>query len=445
MGVAMGAALGLFTLDETIVGVALDSIQDDLGLSDVAAHWVVNAYLLTLAGFVAVGGKLGDLLGLRRVFLIGVVVFGVASLAAGFAEGPTWLILARAVQGLGAAVVVPVSLAMLMISFPREQRGTAIGIYGALGGLGLALGPLVGGALTEAATWRWIFWVNPLMVVAIVAIVLVAWREPARRERPRIDVWGLVTLVVGLSGLVFGVMQGGDWGWDSPAVLLALVIGALSLVAFVRIELTRSEPLIEVGLFRSTTFATANASVFVGQFVKVATLVFLPLYLQQALDLSPLEAGLVVMPAGLAGLVGGPLSGRATDRWGPRSPTLAGLLAVVASLAWIAIWTAGDSYWPMLPAVVMWGFAIPFIFAPPLAAVMGSVPPDQQGEASGIAGTAQMVGGTAGVAVFSALLTAGADFEVLFAAAAVATAGVMALCWVGLDPPQRRLVAAEAS
>ncbi|MGI9538640.1 MAG: MFS transporter [Miltoncostaeaceae bacterium] len=445
MGLAMGAALGLFTLDETIVGVALDSIQDELGLSELTTHWVVNAYLLTLAAFVAAGGKLADVFGLRRVFLAGVTVFGVASLAAGFAEGSTWLIAARALQGVGGAVVVPVALAMITISFPRDQQGTALGVYGALGGLGLAMGPLLGGVLTETLSWRWIFWVNPFVVAAIAAVVIVVWKEPERRESPPLDVVGLVALVVGLSGLVLGVMQGEDWGWASPAVLGSLAVGVAALAYFTVSQLHRANPLIEVGLFRDATFSAANSSVFLGQLVKVASLVFFPVYLQQVLDLSPLEAGLAVMPAGIAGLVGGPVAGRATDRFGPRMPTLVGLAASAASLAWLGVWSTGTSYWPMLPAVIVWGFTLALVFAPPLTAVMTSVPQEQQGEASGIAGTAQMVGGTIGVAIFSALLSAGADFDVLFFGAAAASLVVLGVCWAWLDRPPRARSEVEPS
>lgn len=441
----MGAALGLFTLDETIVGVALDAIQQELGLSELTAHWVVNSYLLTLAAFVAAGGKLADVFGLRRVFMTGLVTFGVASLAAGFAEESTWLIAARAVQGVGGAVVVPVSLAMITISFPRDQQGAALGVYGALGGLGLAMGPLLGGILTETLSWRWIFWVNPVIVAVIAAVVLLVWREPERRESPPLDVLGLTALVVGLTGLVLGVMQGEDWGWISPGVLGSLVVGASSLAFFIVSQLRRSDPLIEIALFRDATFSAANSSVFLGQLIKVASLVFFPIYLQQVLDLSPLEAGLAVMPAGVAGLAGGPVAGWATDRYGPRTPTLVGLVASAVSLAWLAVWSTGASYWPMLPAVIVWGFTLALVFAPPLTAVMTSVPQEQQGEASGISGTAQMVGGTIGVAIFSALLGAGADFDVLFLGAAIASLVVLAVCWAWLDRPPRPQPEAEPS
>ena len=351
MGLAMGAALGLFTLDETIVGVALDDIQRELGISEVTAHWVVNAYLLTLAAFVAAGGKLADVLGLRRVFLSGVILFGIASLVAGFADDATWLIAARAAQGVGGAVVVPVSLAMITISFPRDQQGTALGVYGALGGLGLAMGPLLGGLLTETLSWRWIFWVNPLVVAAIALVVIIAWKEPERAPSPPLDFVGLATLVLGLTGIVLGIMQGEDWGWTSPAVLGALIVGGASLAYFVRSQLRREYPLIEVGLFRDATFSSANASVFLGQLVKVASLVFFPIYLQQVLDLSPLQAGLAVMPAGVAGPAGGPGAGWATDRNGPRTPTRGGRTAGAAPRAWGARWGTRPRAWPMRAGV----------------------------------------------------------------------------------------------
>ncbi len=428
---AAGATLSVILIDETVIGVALPSIREDLGMTEVGSHWVVTSYLLVLAGFVAVGGKLGDIVGLKRVYLLGALLFGVASLAAGFAPDPGWLVAARALQALGAALILPASMALVTTTFPAEQRGLALGIYIACGGLGITLGPLVGGALTEALSWRWIFFVNPPIVAAIIAVVVVAVHDPVREgSRPAIDVRGLVALVVGLSALVLGIMQGSTWGWDAPATLLALVVGIASLVAFRYVELHRTEPLIEVRLFRNGTFSGSNLAIFTAQFAKAATIVYLPLYLQDVLDLSALEAGLVLLPAGLMSFVAAIFAGHLVDRTGPRGPTLAGLAGVGLALGWLSIASTQDEVWQLMPALALWGASLPFMFAPPQAAIMGAVPSSMQGQTGGITRTSQMVGGAIGIAVYSALLTAGASYATLFLSGAGLCFAVLALDWV---------------
>ncbi len=210
----MSGVLGLVVLDETVVGVALATIQRDLAMSQVASHWVVNAYLLTFTCFVAIGGRLGDSLGHHGFFVFGVAIFGLASLAAGFAQNGAWLIAARALQGIGAAIVFPASWAMLTSVFPVERRGTAFGIQTTVGGTFMAMGPLVGGVFTETLSWRWIFWINLPVVAVIAAIVWAAWEAPPQKSQTpsAIDTPGLITLVGGLSALVIALMQGAEWG-----------------------------------------------------------------------------------------------------------------------------------------------------------------------------------------------------------------------------------------
>ena len=432
---ASGAALAAFTLDETVVGVALPSIRDDLGMSEVAAHWVVNAYLLVLAGFVAAAGRLADIFGLRRVFVTGAVVFGLASLACGLAQEPAWLVAARAVQGLGAAMLLPTSLAIVTTAFPVRQRGLALGVYVACGGAALALGPVVGGGLVEALSWRWIFFVNLPVVIAVIAIIMAVWQAPDRSaERPPIDVPGFVVLVVGLSGIVLALMQGSTWGWDAPATIGSLILGVLALALFWARELRAPDPLIEVRLFRSGTFTGSNLAILTGQMAMSATVVFLALYLQDELGLSPFVAGLALFPGVVATIVSPMLAGRASDRFGPRLPTLAGLAGLGIALLGIAVATTQDAYWPLVPALVLWGSTIAFTFTPPQSAIMTTVTPQMQGEAGGISRTAQMIGGTIGIAVFSAILSGGGDFAALFAAAAAVAFVVLAVAWLVIDP-----------
>ena len=270
--IAMGASVGLIMLDETVVGIALPTIRRDLGMSEVATHWVVSVYMLVLTGVAAASGKLGDIFGFRLVFLVGAAIFGLASLAAGFAQGGGFLIAARAVEGVGAAVFLTLSIPMIAVVFPKEKRGMAIGVLAAIGTTFLALGPLVGGVLTELVSWRWIFWVNVPIVMLATPIILAAWTDPPRAsERPRFDYGGLVTLVIGLSLLVFAIMQGVSWGWTRNVILGCLAGGLAILALFFLIERRRTAPLIEIGLFRIPTFGACNFVLFAGQYSKIAS------------------------------------------------------------------------------------------------------------------------------------------------------------------------------
>ncbi|MCP4329773.1 MAG: MFS transporter [Alphaproteobacteria bacterium] len=430
----MGGVVGLILLDETVVGVALPTIRHDLGLSLVASHWVVNAYLLVFAGFAAAGGKLGDIVGHRVLFTVSVIIFGLASLACGFAQDGVWLIAARAVQGIGAAVIFPASMAMITIVFPPEGRGVALGIYGAIGTVFLALGPLVGGFFTEVISWRWIFWINPVIVVAIAVIVLIVWRDPAREgSEPKLDVTGLSTLVGGLTMLVFAIMQGPDWGWSSPAILIPLVGGITVLGYFVLLERRLEAPLVEVALFASASFTACNLVVFAAQFSKIAIIIFGALYLQHSIGMSPLVAGLALVVA----VVGSPMtaaaSGKFADRYGSRRPALGGLACAVASVLWIGMASPWDDYLVLVPALVIWGAAMPFCFMPPQRAIMNAVTLDEQGQAGGIVMTAQLLGGTIGMAVCSTIYLITQDYQAVFLATGGFLTVVLVIGYVAIE------------
>jgi MFS family permease len=234
---AMGGILGTVVLDQTVVGVALPTIRDDLGMSQVAAHWIVNGYLLMLTCLAVTGGRLGDLWGHGRPLFGGLALFALASLAACLAQDGVWLITARLAQGVGAAMIFPATAAMITAVFEPSQRGMALGVFGAIGGGFFALGPTVGGGFTEILSWRWVFWINLPIVVAVALVVLVFWRDlPQRGPRPRLDVGGLIALLVGLGALVTAIMQGASWGWSAAPTLALLALAAVVLVTFVLIE-----------------------------------------------------------------------------------------------------------------------------------------------------------------------------------------------------------------
>lgn len=425
--IAMGTVGGLFLLDETVVGVALPSMRRDLGMSQTLSHWVISAYFLVFTAFAAVSGKMGDRIGFRNVVLIGGIAFGVASLACGFAESGAVLIAARAVQGFGAAVLFPATIAMVTIVFPVEQRGMAIGVFASITTSFLFVGPAVGGVLTEFVSWQWIFWINVPLVVAIIVIVLIAWVDlPRDPERPRLDYGGLVTLVAGLSMIVFAVMQGASWGWMRAVIVGLLLGGVVAFVLFVIIENRTAEPLIEVDLFRSVSFSASTLVLFTGQYSKLSIVVFGALYLQDALGMSPLMAGLAILvPVAGFPFLSGPC-GKISDRYGARKPVLAGLTVATVAMVWIGATASWDSYWWLLPGFIGWGVGMPFCYVPVLRLVANSVSKEKQGQASGIAATSRLVGGTFGVSISSTLLVGASSFAAVF----LVTAAIMFLTLV---------------
>lgn len=431
---AMGGVLGLILLDETVVGVALPTIRDDLGMSQVTAHWVVNAYLLLFAGLVVAGGKLGDMVGLRRLFVGGVTLFGGASLLAGFAESSAWIIVARGVQGVGAAMIFPASTAILTRVFAPGERGLALGIYAAIGTVFVALGPLVGGFLTDTLSWRWIFWVNPPLGAVIILVVLLVWTEPPPAQRAgRLDGTGLATLVLGLGALVFAIMEGPDWGWQHPVIWALLACGIILLALFVVAERQAARPLIELDLFRSPLFSVCTLMLFTAQFSQIAMVIFGALYLQDVLQMSALQAGLAMLVAvGPIPFVAVP-AGRIADRFGQHWPSIAGLALIGIGMLLLAGAVAFERYVLMVAPMMLWGAGIPFMFGPSQRAMMNAVASDKQGQAAGIGRGAQQVGGTIGMAVCGTLLATTGSFETVFLAAGCLSLAVLAIDWRVVD------------
>ena len=397
----------MVVLDVSIVNVALPSIRHALGFSQTALQWVVNAYALTFAGFLLLGGRLGDLFGRRRLFVIGLSAFTASSLVCGVAPQEGVLIGARAVQGLSAALLSPATLSLLTTTFPEgPQRTRAMGAWSAMAAAGGVSGALISGIVTNYASWRWIFFTNvPIGLLALVAARAVLAADGPRPERPRLDLLGALIGTSGLVLLVYGITQTATHGWGSPRVLIPVAGGVLKLCAFVIIEWRlASEPLLPLGLFKIRSLRAANAAVFLVTSSMFATWFFMTLYLQNVFGYDALKAGLAFLPSGFAVIIGTQVSSRLIGRVGPRVLLLAGPLIIAAGLLWFAQLPARGSYAGHVlgPSVVtMLGFGMAFV--PLTMSAVAGVPSDQAGIASGVFQTSRQVGGAIGLAALATI------------------------------------------
>ena len=404
---AMSFALFMIMLDNTAVNVALPSIQQDFGSSLSALEWTVNAYTLTFAVLLVTGGRLGDIFGRRRMFLFGVVVFALASATIGFAPSDGWLVASRAVQGIGAAFMMPGTLSIISNAFPPQERGKAIGTWAGVSAIALAAGPVVGGWLTEDVSWRAIFFMNLPVAAGAVAVTLFAAHESRDETVDRsIDFPGIATMTIALTALVFALVEGNAWGWGSPEILGLLAASAVASVSFALIERRSRNPVVDFDALRSKQFLGANIVAFMISFGMLAMFFFLALYMQNILGYSPLEAGIRFLPSTLVIIVAGPISGRLADRVGPRPLMVVGLLIVAVSLAWQSRVEVDTSYGFLVGAFVLMGLGIGLVMSPMSMAAMNAVDRTKAGVASGTLSMFRMVGGTFGVAALGALVAA---------------------------------------
>jgi EmrB/QacA subfamily drug resistance transporter len=401
---AMCFALFMIMLDNTVVNVALPSIQEDLGASLSGLEWTVNIYTLTFAVLLVTGGRLGDILGRRRMFLFGVVVFALSSAAIGLSPGQGWLIAGRALQGIGAAFMMPATLSIITVTFPAEERGKAIGTWAGVSALALAIGPVVGGALAEYVSWRAIFFLNLPVAVGAVAVTLFAAHESRdESHRHSIDWLGIGALSVGLSALVLALVEGNAWGWGSPGIVALAATALAGLVAFFVIEPRVPEPMVDFSLFRAKTFLGANAVAFIVSFAMFAMFFFTALYMQNILGYSPVEAGVRFLPSTLMIVLIAPIAGRLADRVGPRPLIVSGLTLVAFALFLQTRIDVDTGYGLLLPAFILMGIGMALVMSPMSTAAMNSVVPQKAGVGSGILSMNRMVGATFGVAALGAL------------------------------------------
>jgi EmrB/QacA subfamily drug resistance transporter len=396
--------LGMLMLlvDITIVNVALPSIASDLDASFSDLQWTIDAYALSLAALMLVAGSLGDLLGHRRVFGLGLVVFSVASLLCGLAPDALFLILCRAAQGVGGAAMFAASLALLANEFKGRERGIALGIWGATAGASVAIGPLIGGALTSGISWRWVFYVN-VPVGALTLALLAAKVAETRRRSVRPDWAGAVTFAGSLFLLVFALIRGNADGWSSTNVVTSFVAGGILLAVFVAVEVARREPMLDLRLLRNRTFLGASLAAVALSASLYSLLLYVTLYLQNILGYSPFQAGLRFLPLTLLVLVAAPIAGRLSTHVPLRLLLGAGLTLVAIGIGLMTEVGPSSGWTALLAGFVLAGIGSGLSNPPRASAALGSVPEEKAGVGSGVNNTALQVGLAAGIAVFGAV------------------------------------------
>ena len=403
----LSAVQFMVVLDMAIVNVALPAIQDDLGVSQENLQWIMSAYALTFGGFLLLGGRAADLLGRRRIFLGGIVVFSVASLFAGFAWSEASLIAARSLQGFGAAVITPAALSILSTTFVEgRERNIALGVWGATGGLGGAAGVLLGGVLTDALSWPWIFFVNVPVGVAGVLLTPLLLHESRDASVKSFDAVGAVTVTAGLSSLVYAITRAGQDGWLAGPTIAFFVLSVALLGTFVVWERRHPEPLMRFGILRIKTVTGANIAGFILNIVSLSMFLSLTLYMQQVLRFTAMETGVSYLAIALSAIVWSTVAAQLVTRVGAKRVLVVGMTIFAAGLAYFTQVSVGGSYVAdLLPGFLLIGMGLGFSFVPISIAALAGIEPAEAGLASGLINTSQQIGGALGIAALSTIAT----------------------------------------
>ncbi len=431
----LSAVQFMVVLDVAIVNVALPSIQSELHFSQESLQWVISAYALVFGGFLLLGGRMADIIGRRRVFIAGLVVFSLGSLLCGLAWSDGSLIAARAIQGLGAATITPSALSILTTTFAEgRERNIALGVWGAVGGFGAAAGVLMGGILTDLLSWEWIFFVN--IPVGVMGLVLapILLGESRDADGHSHDVPGAVLITGGLSILVLAITQGQQWGWSSPKTFGAFVTAAALIVVFARWERRQRDPLLPLSIFRLQTLTAANIAGFIVGAAMFAMFLMLTLYMQQVLGYSALKTGVGYLAVAGTAVVWANVAAAAVSRVGVKPVLVLGMTLLSAGLLYFTQVSVDGSYWAdLFPGFLILGVAIPFAFVPITIAALAGTKPHEAGLASGLINTSQQMGGAVGIALLSTIavsttesgLASGSELPYAL------TDGFQAAFWVG--------------
>ena len=419
-------ALFMVVLDNLVVSTALPVIRVDLGASLEQLEWTVNAYTLTFAVFLLTGAALGDRFGRKRMFMIGVSLFTAASAAAALAPSADWLIAARAVQGIGGAIVTPLTLTILSAAVSRDRRGVALGAWSGVAGLAVAMGPLVGGAVVSGISWQWIFWLN--VPVGLVLLPLATQLRESRGPDKALDLPGLGLASLGLGGIVWGLIHGNGDGWTSPTIVASLALGTAFLGAFVAWERTATEPMLPLRFFQNRAFSAANGASLLMYFGMFGSIFLLTQFFQTAQGFTPWESGLRVLPWTAMPMFVAPIAGALSDRIGGRPLMAVGLALQSLGLAWIAaVSTPTVGYASLVGPFVISGIGMALFFAPVANVVLSAVRPVEEGKASGTNNAIREVGGVLGVAVLASVFASNGGYGT----AETFVDGLIPAMWIG--------------
>ncbi|HUY72170.1 MAG TPA: MFS transporter, partial [Gaiellaceae bacterium] len=402
---AVSFGLFMIMLDNTVVNVALPSIERDLHISISQLEWIVTAYALVFAALMITGGKLADLYGRRRIFVVGLAIFTLSSLACGFAPSAGFLIGARAVQGAGAALMNPATLSIITATFPPKQRGQAIGIWAGVSAMALAIGPLAGGLIVDNINWNWIFFVNvPVgaLGIAVARFFIDESRDTSHEQS--IDLPGLLTSGSGLFALSYALIEGNAKGWSSAEILGLFAAAAVLLAGFVVLESRQRLPMLDLSLFKIPSFVGANVVAMLVSLGMFGVFFFVSLYIQNILGYSPTKAGATFLPMTILIILLAPVAGKQSDRIGSRWLMGGGMTMLGISLLLYQRVGLHSTFWTLLPAMVLGGVGMAFTMSPMTSAAMGSVPTDKAGVGSGVLNSFRQVGGSLGIALMGAIL-----------------------------------------
>ncbi|HUQ22627.1 MAG TPA: DHA2 family efflux MFS transporter permease subunit [Gaiellaceae bacterium] len=401
---AVSFGLFMIMLDNTVVNVALPSIQRDLGTGLSELQWIVTGYALSFAALMLIGGKLADAYGRRLIFVLGILLFTAASLWCGLADSGNMLIAARIVQGVGAALMNPATLSIIAATFPPKERGMAIGIWAGVSALALAIGPLVGGLLTEHLSWHWIFFVNiPVGVVAIAASYLLI-TESRDDTHESLDLPGLGSSALGLFALTYGLIEANTYGWASARIIGSFVVAVLALSAFLVIERRRRSPMLDLSLFRSGTYTGANVAMLLVALSMFGVFFFVSLYMQNVLGYSAVQAGAAFLPMTIIVILVAPIAGKASDRFGSRWLMTIGMVLLGVQLLYLSQLGVDATFWNLLPGFLVGGLGMSMTMTPTAAAATRAVPVEKSGVGSAVLNAMRQVGGSVGIALMGAIV-----------------------------------------
>lgn len=403
---SMIVCLSLIFLDQTVVPVALQNIKQTVHATLIQLQWVLNAYLLTLASLIIIGGKLADLLGNKKIFNFGMSLFAIGSILCAVSTHIIFLIISRGIQGIGAAFMLPTSGVLIINAFGFEERGKAMGIYIAIASIFLALGPMIGGIITQHFGWQWIFWINiPLIIVSVFVLYLSKIKEFKQvTNLKKIDWYGFIWLILTIVPFIFSLMESSIFGWNSPIILMLIILSVFSLVVFIITEQKKQFPLLDIKLFKNIMFRVSILLIMFTQ-ITIIAIAFWPMFIEHIFKFTPQQAGYLILFVTVPVMIISPMAGKLMDNHGPRLPITLGYACIGVGALWISIVIWLQNYLLILPGFFIYGCGPSFLISPTMTYIMNTVDPKMRGTVAGVASFFRQLGGALGLALIGAIIS----------------------------------------